>query len=81
MGYQRNAACPETRIFVGTGNLFAELFGELAPNRRDIHTDFFEDTATHDRHHPTAAATRLFGGAFPGLALEPAGGTVSKRTA
>src|SRR5690606_12466017 len=53
---QRNATCPVTRVFLGTGNLLAEFRRELAIDGGDVDADLSKDAALHYRHDDTDAA-------------------------
>ena len=62
---QRNTTGPETRVFLGTGDLATESITEGAVNGGNIDTDLLKDLSVHDRHN--AAATLV---ALPGFTFE-----------
>ncbi len=68
MGNERNARGPEIRVFLGAGNLLAELRRELAVDGRGVNADFLEHAAMHQAHRPATALGAGMIGALPGCA-------------
>ena len=77
VGDQRDAARPEARIFLGAGNILAELGRELAVDGGDVYADLLEDAAVHLRHDASAARDAAVVGTLPGRAHEAAGRLVA----
>lgn len=77
VGDQRNARCPEARIFARAGYLFAELRRELAEDGGGVNPHFLEDASFHHGHATAAAGAFL---AQPVLGDEPACRTIRQRT-
>ena len=68
-----NAARPEPRVVLGTGNFLAEGFAERAVHGGDVDPDLLEYPPVHNRHDAAAAAVPGLVRALPSLAFEASG--------